>query len=172
MFITAIGFPPSAADDTIIGGAACDTDRRRPDACWITPKRIAILETDESGHVDRLVSCEIAKVIDQTISVQQAYPGAIVAHFRFNPLEFDNRRVSLDDRVARVAHDIRLFLDGQDAYPWRSEVPYLLYYYYPQKAYFHIDSAMLSGDALQVLTVAHDTFVHAQSTSQVIESWT
>ncbi len=171
MFVAAIGFPPSAADDTIIGGTACDTDRRRPDTCWITPKRIAILETDESGHVDRLPSCEIAKVIDQTISVQQAYPGAIVAHFRFNPLEFDNRRVSLDDRVARVANDVRLFLNAQDAYPWRAEVPYVLYYYYPQKAYFHIDSAMLAGDALRVLTVSHEAFTHAQSTQAVIDSW-
>jgi len=91
LFIEAIGFESSSMDDIMIGGKVCDTDRRRPDACWISSERIAFLEIDERGHEDRDPSCEVAKVIDQTLSVQKVYPNAVVVHFRFNPSEFDYR---------------------------------------------------------------------------------
>ncbi len=173
MFVDAIGFPPSAANNVVIGGASCDTDKRKPDACWIAinRQRVAFLETDEQGHVNRLASCEVAKVIDQTLSVQQEYPNAVVAHFRFNPLEFDHRAISLEERVLRVGSDIRRFLSGQDTYEWRVEVPYVLYYFYPRKSYFHIDHALVSADALQILVAKDNSFIQVNTIQDVIDSW-
>lgn len=175
MFVEAIGFPPSSFDNVLIGGAPCDTNRRRPDACWITTDRIAVLEIDEHGHNDYDPSCEVAKVIDQTISVQAAYPGSIVLHFRFNPLEFDRRAVGLDARVAHCAKDIHLFLHGarfsSDEH-WRVEIPYILYYFYPRSAYFQIAHAFnQSAGAVRVLVSQKDVFRNAHDLVDVETSW-
>jgi len=157
-FIEAMGFEPSAKDDQMIGGQTCDANRRRPDACWISQNRIAFLEIDEHGHDDRLPSCEVAKVIDQTLSVQKAYPNSIVVHFRFNP-HACGYRISMATRIQQTVHDMKLFLSAQDEYKWRSEIPYVLYYFYPQRAQFQIEYVLnKASDAIQVLQVKNDCF--------------
>jgi hypothetical protein len=169
IFVDMIG-PSSALDNVVIGGAVCDASKRRPDACWIVPGRVAILEVDESGHFDRIASCEVAKVIDQTRSVQQAYPSAVVAHFRFNPCEFDHRRVSLEDRIARTALDIKLFLASADEL--RVEVPYVLYYFYPQKSHFQIVHVLQeAAEAVCVLVVQDGAFRVVRDLADIDASW-
>ncbi len=173
MFDSEIGFPASATDNIIIGGKECDTSKRRPDGCWISADgRIAFLEIDESGHVDRDMSCEVAKVIDQTESVCHAYPGFIVVHFRFNPSAFDRKGVSLKERVVKTAHDICLFLSGVGD-TWRPEIPHILYYYYPKKSHFQIEHALnKASDALCVLVVDNDIFRYATNLDDVCATWT
>jgi len=160
LFVQQMGFEPSAQDDQLIGGTECDTNRRRPDACWISRNRIAFLEIDEHGHNDRQSSCETAKVIDQTLSVQKTYPDAVVAHFRFNPLEFDHHPVDLETRIQYCAADITFFLAATDDYPWRNEVPYMFYYFYPRKSHFQIEYVLKqASDAIQVLYVRNNNFI-------------
>ncbi len=173
MFDSMIGFPASATDNIMIGGKECDTKKRRPDACWISPDgRIAFLEIDESGHVDRDTSCEIAKVTHQTESVHHAYPGFTVVHFRFNPSEFDHKGVHLKTRVKKTAYDICLFLSGVGD-DWQCEVPYVLYYYYPKKAHFHIEHAFnKASDAIRILVVDNEIFRLATDLHDVCATWT
>jgi hypothetical protein len=171
MFVKEIGFPASSLNNVRVGGKECDAGKRVPDACWISADRVVFLEIDEHGHKDRLPACEVAKVIDQTLSVQKEYENAIVVHFRFNPCEFDHHRISLDDRIAKTASDIRLFLSG--AGQWRTEVPYVLYYYYPQKSYFQIEHVLTNAsEALSVMVVEENTFRPARNFTDVNASWT
>jgi len=168
MFIRSLGFEPSAQDDQLIGGTKCDTNKRRPDVCWISNNRIAFLEIDEHGHDDRSPVCETAKVIDQTISVQKTYPDAVVAHFRFNPLEFDHHPVDLESRVATIVSDMKLFLFEESYFPWRKEVPYVFYYFYPKKSHFQIDHVLKeAANAIQVMMVQNGTFVEVHSMNQL-----
>jgi len=169
MFIERIGFPPSTMDDILIGGKQCDTNIRRPDTCWISHNRIVFLEIDEHGHCDREPSCEVAKVIDQTLSVQKIYNDATVAHFRFNPSEFD-RCMNLESRVARCALDIQIFLNS--AGEWSSSNPYLFYYFYPQKAHHQIEYVLQeAADAIKVMIIQDGIFSEVQSIDDVVNSW-
>jgi hypothetical protein len=170
MFVKEIGFPASSLNNIRLGGTQCDARIRIPDACWISDDRIVFLEIDEHGHEDRLPSCEIAKVIDQTVSVRKEYPNAIVAHFRFNPCEFDHRPMGVDDRISNTASDIRLFLRGVGE--WMIGVPYLFYYYYPQKSYFQIEYALReAADAVQVMVVGEQRFFRANNFEDIDTSW-
>jgi hypothetical protein len=172
MFLSAIPFPSSASDDTMIGGVSCDSNKRRPDLCWISKEKIVFLEIDEHGHDDRDPSCEVAKVIDQMLSVKKTYPGAVVAHFRFNPCEFDHRNVNLDERISQTAEDIKSFIID-DQFPWRAEVPYLLYYFYPKKSFHQIHYVFQkAADAINVLYVDEDNhFQQASGFVDIDKSW-
>jgi hypothetical protein len=52
-------FPP-LPDNQVLGG--CQSDKTRPDICWIGQDRIVHLEIDEHSHEDREVSCELKKL--------------------------------------------------------------------------------------------------------------
>jgi len=49
---------------------------------------------------------------------------------------------------------MKLFLSAKDVYAWRYEIPYVLYYFYPQKAQFQIAHVLnQASNAIQVLQV-------------------
>jgi hypothetical protein len=131
---------------------------------------VVFLEIDEHGHCDRLPSCEIAKIIDQTIAVRQKYADATVMHFRFNPSEFDHQKVDLDSRIDKTVADMQLFLRADIS--WSPHVPSVSYYFYPQKSHFQIQHALDdAGDAVQVLIVKNDAFQHVSTLKEVTNSW-
>ena len=129
------------------------------------------LEIDEHGHEDRDPSCEVAKIIDEQVSVQQHYSDAIVVHFRFNPSEFD-RKVNLEERITKTASDICLFLSGAGE-DWRSAVPHVLYYFYPKKSYFQIEFTLnKAANAVRVLVVDDEkSFRSARDLHDIKASW-
>ena len=48
-----IDIPPSGLDNLVLGGPACNTPTRRPDAIWLGPDHSVILELDEGAHASR-----------------------------------------------------------------------------------------------------------------------
>ena len=64
---------PSGIDNLTLGGPACATAHRRPDACWLGPDHAVILELDELSHRHRQPSCELSKVCDQAFALKTLF---------------------------------------------------------------------------------------------------
>lgn len=136
IFVQELAFEPSSLDNVFIGGSACNTPLRRPDACWISERVILCLEIDEHGHIDRDPHCEIAKVVDQTLALHQAFPHAIVYHIRFDPhghgkSTTSNPALTLTQRIGQVVVDMKILLRTETE---SIHHPYVLYYFYSEAA--------------------------------------
>ena len=155
-----VKFPPSATDDLLLGGNTCRNGSaskeslRRPDIMWQGTDRAIFFENDEDSHFDREISCELAKITDQSHFAKNLLgEDAHIFFLRLNPDAYDKERVYLTDRIKAVADDINLFLtlpksELNSRYPVL--VPNVGYYYYHSKAQKHIDAAVNHPDAMNV----------------------
>ncbi len=148
----AVGFPASSIDDVMIGGATCDTHKRRPDFSWVSEDRVIFGEIDENGgHPDRESSCELAKMWDQMIAVQKAMGTHIrVFYVRLNPDAYDGGDVSIDHRVEEFGNMVKILLTAELT-DYNPAIPHVKYLYYHSKCQFHIDAALASPDSMAVL---------------------
>ena len=68
--IAKVNHPPTGIDNIVFGGQGCASRHRRPDICWLGVERSIIVECDEDGHPNALVSCELAKITDTAASIK------------------------------------------------------------------------------------------------------
>lgn len=138
MIVSSVGYPMSAMDDALFGGAACGmSTRSRPDGLWASQEVCVVLEVDEKSHGDREALCETGRMSDLTEALQRLTCCSTPVYFiRFNPDACDTERASLDRRVEVVSDRIKEILfdeanhyhpdDGLDTH----EVPRAEYYFY------------------------------------------
>ena len=138
------GMEPTMLDDAMLGGAGCDSDKRRPDFLYHQVRDgvniIVSHEVDEDGgHPDRPAACDAAKLFDEFQSLQKLLGAETRVFFiRYNPDEYDGDRVTLKERIETVANLTKRLFAGE----WRQYdplSPHVFYYYYHSKAQFHID---------------------------------
>ena len=95
MIIDEVGFEPNSKDTAIPFTNDCKGyDRRRPDLLWVKPGSVAVVvEIDEHSHNDYEASCEVRKISEQNILIQQLQGCENIPVFtiRVNPDEFDVR---------------------------------------------------------------------------------
>ena len=108
---------PSACDDTMVGGSACDTGgKARPDLVYATPWVTIIIEVDEDSHEDSNVVCELARYAKLAHGI---FPGAKTPAnqarqqvvFRVNPDQGMPSSPDFQVRMVRLAAEVRRFLD-------------------------------------------------------------
>jgi hypothetical protein len=148
--------PPSAIDNVTIGGAACNTDRRRPDTGWVGTDRVLLIENDEQSHEEREIACELAKNDSSRFGLQG---GGVDGHslvpviiLRFNPDACDRPVPNLQGRVARLAELIHFYLTC----PLSMLCPHrvnLHYCFYGKNGRKHIDAALGKPETINVLAV-------------------
>jgi len=147
---------PSGADDLVLGGVGCDAAKRRPDLVWMSHDRVIFLEIDENGgHPDRLPSCELAKVWDQTTAVQTLINPQVAIYFlRMNPDACDRFRIGLEARCQIVAKEIdRLLHTNIDQTHIQIPIPKIGYFFYHTQCQFQIDAALANPDSVSVYMV-------------------
>jgi len=141
---------PLIRDDKLIGDERCALARTRPDACWLLEDRVLHLEVDEHSHDDREIACELKKLD----SANWGIADGKFAHLptwtvRFNPSEYDRRRVTLTERCdALVEHLLDLLrapLDG-----WCTLRTNVTFMYYHSKAGRHIEAARAATESVVV----------------------
>ena len=145
--------PPSGIDNLTLGGASCNVPKRRPDLVWFGTDRAIFLEIDENGgHPDRLSSCELAKIWDQTIAIKKLLGEHLSIYFlRFNPDACDRIKLRLETRCETVSNEIKRILQLDVASD--TSVPNVAYFYYHTKCQFQIDAALAEPNSLAVYKV-------------------
>ena len=94
----------SALDSQLIGGQACNTARRRPDAMLVLEDRILGFEIDENSHSDRSLSCELAKLDDHRWGAgDDAKPAVCI---RLNPDQRSKDDSSLKEKCIQAAEQL------------------------------------------------------------------
>mgnify|MGYP003309986426 FL=1 len=146
----AVGFPPSAVDDTYFGtdGEVCDVDKpRRPDAPWLGTDRAVLCETDEHSHTRSNYGpeCCATWASDMTEALVSLYrdqglDGDALRVFlvRWNPDARDRSRpvIRQEDRARIVGERIKALreMPAEELAKFPPMVPIVLYYYYHSKA--------------------------------------
>ena len=115
MIIDEVGFEPNSKDTAIPFTNDCKGyDRRRPDLLWVKPGSVAVVvEIDEHSHHDYEASCEVRKISEQNILIQQLRGCENIPVFtiRVNPDAFDVR-ISKKIRAKKVALKVNDLLCG------------------------------------------------------------
>lgn len=116
MIIDEVGFEPNSKDTAIPFTNDCKGfDRRRPDLLWVVPGSVAVIvEIDEHSHKDYEPSCEVRKISEQNLLVQQLQGCENIPVFtiRVNPDTFDKKRIQKLTRAKTVARKVKDLLDG------------------------------------------------------------
>ena len=116
MIIDEVGFEPNSKDKPIPFTNDCKGfDRRRPDLLWVVPGSVAVIvEIDEHSHKDYEPSCEVRKISEQNLLVQQLQGCENIPVFtiRVNPDTFDKKRIQKITRAKTVARKVKDLLDG------------------------------------------------------------
>ena len=116
MIIDEVGFEPNSKDTAIPFTNDCKGfDRRRPDLLWVVPGSVAVIvEIDEHSHKDYEPSCEVRKISEQNLLVQQLQGCENIPVFtiRVNPDTFDKKRIQKITRAKTVACKVKDLLDG------------------------------------------------------------
>jgi len=141
--IDAFGHEPNTKDKTIATSSKCaELDKRRPDLLWVKHGKVAVVvEIDENSHVDRETSCEIRKISEQNLAIQQLDGCAnIPVHtIRVNPDAYDDDDdVPLEERAQIVADLMRRIFDDDSHEP--NGFAKLYFVCYHSKAKFQIDA--------------------------------
>ena len=160
----AVGFPPSAIDDTYFGtdGEVCDVDKpRRPDAPWLGSDRAVLCETDENSHMNSGYEpeCCATWASDMTEALVSLYrdkglDGDALRVFlvRWNPDARDRSRpvIRQEERARIVGERIKALreLPAEELAKFPPMVPIVIYYYYHSKAQRWIDYARASDGIL------------------------
>jgi hypothetical protein len=166
ILIGMVGFQPSFTDDAMFGTdpAMCDVvKRRRPDFIWEGDDIVIVVECDERGGHGSLnynPECDAGWMTDMTVSLTALYQqrggnAPYIFFLRFNPDERDGKRarVSLDDRIQRVADRVNEIRDMQDFAGLPRGVPMVEYYFYHSKCADMIFYTVNHPDAFKVLRV-------------------
>lgn len=134
----------SSVDDKIVGGQACGVSRRRPDLAWVTPTYVLNLEIDEDSHMARMPSCELSKAQDTRFGAELGSKPLLL--FRYNPdqYELDNDE-GVGDRVAYLAAVVRWALANVRAHDLDPLRPNIVYLFYHERAFKHVDAAHEAG---------------------------
>ena len=156
----AVGFPPSAVDDTYFGtdGEVCNVTKPRvPDAPWLWTDRAVLCETDEHSHTRSPYQpeCCATWATDMATSIEGAMCKAgLDGHqariflVRWNPDARDRSRpvIRQEERARIVGERIKALLEmpAEELAKFPPAVPILLYYYYHSKAQRWIDYARAS----------------------------
>jgi hypothetical protein len=145
---------PTIRDNKIIGGAACDSARTRPDVCWVLDDRIVHVEIDEDSHEDREIACELKKLDSGNWGLSdyelEHLPTWTV---RFNCSHYDGRKIGLDARCEKLVELINHLLKTPDLTTWNQLATNVTYMYYHSKAQKHIDAARAVKGSLDVREV-------------------
>ena len=160
----AVGFPPSAIDDTYFGtdGEVCDvTKPRKPDAPWLGSDRAVLCETDEHSHTKSGYEpeCCATWASDMTEALVSLYrdrglDGDALRVFlvRWNPDARDRSRpvIRQEERARIVGERIKALreMPAEELAKFPPMVPILIYYYYHSKAQRWIDYARASDGIL------------------------
>ena len=160
----AVGFPPSAVDDTYFGtdGEVCDvTKPRKPDAPWLGADRAVLCETDENSHMNSGYepACCATWASDMTEALVSLYRdqglnGDALRVFlvRWNPDARDRSRpiIRQEERARIVGERIKALreMPAEELAKFPPMVPIVIYYYYHSKAQRWIDYARASDGIL------------------------
>jgi len=141
--IDAVGHEPNTKDKSLATSSKCaELDKRRPDLLWVKHGKVAVVvEIDENSHVDRETSCEIRKISEQNLAIQQLDGCAnIPVHtIRVNPDAYDgDDDVPLEERAQIVADIMRRIFDDDSHEPNGFAKMYFVCYH--SKAKFQIDA--------------------------------
>jgi len=136
MIIEQVGFEPNCKDKTVSTGANCKgLDKRRPDLLWVIKNKVAVVvEIDEHSHAEYEPSCEIRKISEQNLAIQQLddCENIPVYTIRINPDAYDKKRITLKTRAETVAKKVREILDD-DSHE-RQGYAKIFFYCYHSKA--------------------------------------
>jgi len=145
---------PTIRDNKLIGGAACDSARTRPDVCWVLDDRIVHVEIDEDSHEDREIACELKKLDSGNWGLSdhelEHLPTWTV---RFNCSDYDGRKIGLDARCEKLVELINHLLETPDLTTWEALATNVTYMYYHSKSQKHIDAARAAKGSLDVKNV-------------------
>ena len=140
--IDAFGHEPNTKDKSLATSSRCaDLEHRRPDLLWVHQGKVAVVvEIDENSHVDRETSCEIRKISEQNLAIQELDGCAnIPVHtIRVNPDAYDGGDFTLEDRAQIVADIMRHIFDDDSHEPNGFAKMYFVCYH--SKAQFQIDA--------------------------------
>ena len=142
MIIEQVGFEPNCKDKTVSTGAKCKgLDHRRPDLLWVIKNKVAVVvEIDEQSHSVYEPSCEIRKISEQNLAIQQLddCENIPVYTIRVNPDAYDKKRKTLKNRAETVAKKVREILDD-DSHE-RHGYAKIFFYCYHSKANHMIEA--------------------------------
>jgi hypothetical protein len=155
--IELLDFEPSALDDATFGGVTCGKDeskRYRPDILFGDRRLVVIVEIDENGgHPDELPECHLGRMCGLTNIFQREDmfgPASCVYFIRFNPDEYDQDYVTLEERIQELADRIT---ELSCEPPPISPRPMVEYMFYHTKCTKHIKHARNNPDAIEVVQV-------------------
>ena len=156
----AVGFPPSAVDDTYFGTERdiCKVTKPRvPDAPWLWTDRAVLCETDEHSHTRSSYQpeCCATWATDMATAIEGSMCKAgLNGHqarifiVRWNPDARDRSRpvIRQEERARIVGARIKALLEmpAEELAKFPPAVPILIYYYYHSKAQRWIDYARAS----------------------------
>lgn len=134
--------PPSAVDDTMVGGPSCHVHRRRPDVAWVAATHIVNLEVDEDSHAARNSSCEVSKAQDTRFGAEQGDKPLVL--LRYNPDQYDGPP-SKGAREAFLAQAIIFCLQQIDHSALDTLRPNVIFLFYHTRAQKHILATGIAG---------------------------
>lgn len=141
---------PTFQDNKLIGGAACDAARTRPDLCWLLPDRVVHVEIDEDSHEDRPIACELKKLDSANWGLSDyGHVHLPTATVRFNCSAYDTRRIGLEERCKYLVRVLRVLLN-QPTHSWDPLRTNVIYMYYHSKADKHIQAARAAHQSIVV----------------------
>lgn len=150
-----LDFEPSALDDASFGGASCGKDeskRYRPDILFGDRRLVVDVEIDEDGgHPDEEPECHVGRMCGLTNIFQREDmfgPETCVYFIRFNPNEYDQDHVTLEERIQELADRITELSSDP---PPISPRPMVEYMFYHSKCSKHILHAQSNPDAIEVV---------------------
>jgi len=145
---------PTIRDNKLIGGAACDSARTRPDVCWVLDDRIVHVEIDEDSHEDREIACELKKLDSGNWGLAgHGFKHLPTWTIRFNCSDYDGRQIGLDKRCEKLVELINHLLKTPDLATWNQLATNVTYMYYHSKSQKHIDAARAATGSLDVREV-------------------
>ena len=140
--IDVFGHEPNTKDKSVATSSRCaDLEHRRPDLLWVHQGKVAVVvEIDENSHVDRETSCEIRKISEQNLAIQELDGCAnIPVHtIRVNPDAYDGGDFALEDRAQIVADIVRHIFNDDSHEPNGFAKMYFVCYH--SKAQFQISA--------------------------------
>jgi hypothetical protein len=155
MMLSDLTVPPTYTDNKVIGGAACGSDKTRPDLCWVLRDRIVHVEVDEDSHRPREVSCELRKLDAANWGLSDFGLDKLPTWtLRFNCDEYDGPDISLEDRVKVLVEHVNRLLQ-EPLTKWDTLRINVQYMYYHSKGQRHIDAAKAAVESVVVHESVH-----------------
>jgi hypothetical protein len=117
LIIDEVRFEPNSKDKAIASASNCKgLDRRRPDLLWVVGGKVAVVvEIGEHSHSGYEPSCEVRKMSEQNLAIQQTEGCENIPVFtvRVNPYTYAVKRVQKRTRAKMVADKVKELLNGE-----------------------------------------------------------